>query len=431
MPLLRTLAVVAGCLWSGALAMQGMTSAHGQTPSQGPAIARVTTGADGLVASDFAPLIGKRVGLVTNHTGRVGNARLIDVLARAPNVRLVSILTPEHGLGGSVEAGSRVENSRDAATGIRVHSLYGRAKRPTPAMLAGLDVLVFDIQDIGVRYYTYISTMGLVMQAAAAARLPLIVLDRPNPLGGEDVAGFVREPRRRSFVGLVAIPQVHGLTVGELARMIKGERLLPGLDGLSLEVVALRGWRRDMRWPDIGLDWVPTSPNIPNFETALVYAGTGLIEGTTASEGRGTTEPFLRIGYPGIDGDALAAGLGKAGLPGVRFQAEALTPKAIPGMASRPKFEGRKIAGIRLFVTDAASFRPVETGLHVLVALDAQVRTMTKTGIVSEGGMFDRLAGTSRLARQLATGASAPAIIESWRAEATTFKARRAKYVMY
>ena len=411
--------------------MQGMTSAHGQTPGQRPAIARVATGADGLVASEFDPLIGKRVGLVTNHTGRVGNERLIDVLARAPNVRLVSILTPEHGLGGSVEAGSRVENSRDAATGIRVHSLYGRAKRPTPAMLAGLDVLVFDIQDIGVRYYTYISTMGLVMQAAAAARLPLVVLDRPNPLGGEDVAGFVLEPHRRSFVGLFAIPQVHGLTLGELARMIKGERLLPGLDGLSLEVVALRGWRRDMRWPDTGLDWVPTSPNIPNFETALVYAGTGLIEGTTASEGRGTTEPFLRIGYPGIDGDALAAGLGKAGLPGVRFQAEALTPKAIPGMSSRPKFEGRKIAGIRLFVTDAATFRPVETGQHVLVALDAQVRTMTKTGIVSEGGMFDRLAGTSRLARQLATGASAPAIIESWRAEATTFKARRAKYLMY
>ena len=310
------------------------------------------TGAEALVAASFAPLQGRRVGLLTNHTGRVGDERLVDVLARAAGVRLAAILTPEHGLGGAVEAGASVASARDKATGLPVHSLYGATLKPTRDMLAGLDVLVFDMQDVGVRFYTYLSTMGLAMQAAARARIPFVVLDRPNPLGGEDVAGFVLEARHRSFIGLYAIPQVHGLTAGELARMLAGERLLGGLAQLDLEVVRLAGWRRGMRWPATGRAWLATSPNLPTFETALAYAGTGLVEQTAASEGRGTETPFLLVGHPAVDPDRLAARLAKAALAGVSFE---------PARFTRRQALAGVLAGTALVISTievAARLRP-------------------------------------------------------------------------
>ena len=193
------------------------------------------------------------------------------------------------------EAGAKVRDGVDAKTGVAVFSLYGASRKPTSRMLRDVDVLVFDIQDIGVRFYTYISTMGLAMQAAAAARIPFVVLDRPNPLGGEYVSGFVLEPALRSFVGQYPIPIVHGLTVGELARMIQGEKWLEGLDGLQLSVVAMQGWQRSMRWPQTQHAWVATSPNIPTFESALVYPGIGIVGETDVNEGRGTSTPFSRI----------------------------------------------------------------------------------------------------------------------------------------
>ncbi len=226
----------------------------------------VTTGAEAFAASRFAAVAGKRVGLVTNHTGRVRGEHLADVLSKAPNMKLTAIFAPEHGFRGTAEAGAKVRDGVDAKTGVAVFSLYGASRKPTSRMLRNVDVLVFDIQDIGVRFYTYISTMGLAMQAAAAARIPFVVLDRPNPLGGDYVSGFVLEPALRSFVGQYPIPIVHGMTVGELARMIQGEKWLDGLDGLQLSVVAMQGWQRSVRWPQTGLAWVATSPNIPTFE---------------------------------------------------------------------------------------------------------------------------------------------------------------------
>ena len=317
----------------------GAIGAGGSTP-------RVLTGADLLARDGFAALAGKRVGLITNHTGRVQTGdvqaghvqaghvqagdvragtgdddRLIDVMARAPGVTLAAILTPEHGLAGTAEAGSKVGGGVDRTSGAVVHSLYGKTLKPTPRMLAGLDVLVFDMADIGTRFYTYISTMGLAMQAAAAAGLPFMVLDRPNPLGGNYVSGFVLEKAFASFVGRFPIPIAHGLTVGELAGMIKGQAWLPGVERLSLDVVRMTGWRRDMRWPSTGRTWIATSPNIPTFTSALAYPGTGLFEASVASEGRGTDEPFLMLGHPDIDAMAVAGRVNSAGLPGCLMEA--------------------------------------------------------------------------------------------------------------
>ncbi len=393
--------------------------------------AHVRTGADVLVASGFATLKGRRVGLITNHTGRVGNERLIDVLARAPDVRLTAILSPEHGLGGAVEAGAKVQNGTDEATGLPIHSLYGGTAKPTPEMLANFDVLVFDMQDIGVRYYTYISTMGLCMQAAAAAKLPFVVLDRPNPLGGEYVAGFAREKGLASFVGLYPIPQVHGMTVGELARMIKGAGYLRGLGSLDLKIEQMEGWRRDMLWPDTGLVWVPPSPNIPTFETALVYAGTGLFEQTAASEGRGTRQPFLLIGHSALDARRAVRDLEPLQLPGVKFEVARFTPRPIAGVATRPRFSGTEIPGIRIIVTDARAYRPLETALHLMAIFDAQIRAAGSIGIVEKPEEFARIAGTPRLLEMLDQGAPAAKLIAGFAADTAEFKRRRAKHLLY
>jgi uncharacterized protein YbbC (DUF1343 family) len=251
--------------------------ARGATP--------VRTGAHVLHDSGYRLLAGKRVGLITNQTGRVGDAHLIDLLQREKTVRLTALFAPEHGLRGEAEDGVAIREGRDTRTGVPVHSLYGAAKKPSPAMLRAIDLLLFDIQDIGVRFYTYIATLGLAMQAAAEAGIPLVVLDRPNPLGGEYVAGFVLEPAFASFTGLYPIPVAHGLTVGELARLIKGERLLPGLERLDLQVVPMSGWHREMCWPATGLPWVATSPNIPDFSTPCSTPASAFLRGPRSAKG--------------------------------------------------------------------------------------------------------------------------------------------------
>ena len=273
---------------------------------------------------------------------------LADLLSAAPNLKLTAIFAPEHGFRGTAEAGASVRSGVDTKTKVPIYSLYGATKKPTPNTLRNVDVLVFDIQDIGARFYTYISTMGLAMQAAAAARIPFIVLDRPNPLGGEYISGFVLEPALRSFVGQYPIPMVHGLTVGELARMIKGERWLDGLEALDLSVIEMQGWQRSMRWPQTQQAWVATSPNIPTFEAALVYPGIGIVGETAVNEGRGTPTPFSLFGAPWLDGARMATRLNAIGLAGVRFEKTTYTPHSIPSVATRPRFEGRASAACAL-----------------------------------------------------------------------------------
>ncbi|HEY1243840.1 MAG TPA: DUF1343 domain-containing protein [Hyphomicrobiaceae bacterium] len=413
------------------VAVAGMVAMAHVSSSQSAVPGGIVTGAEVLARSGFAALAGKRVGLITNQTGRVGAEHLADLLATAPNLKLAAILAPEHGFRGEVEAGAGVGDAVDAKTGVPVFSLYGATKKPTPAMLRGVDALVFDIQDIGTRYYTYISTMGLAMQAAAEAHIPFLVLDRPNPLGGDYVSGFVRERELSTLVGQYPIPIVHGLTVGELARMIKGERWLPGLDALDLAVIPLEGWRRSLRWPELQLPWVATSPNIPSFEAALVYPGMGIVGEVKVNEGRGTPTPFSLFGAPWLDAGRPAGTLNALALPGVRFEPSDFTPRSIPGVALHPRFEGQHIPGVRIAVTDAASFEPLETGVHVLAALFAEARAGSIAEPVANMAMFNALAGTRRLYRMLAGGSSGAEIVAAWRDEVARFRAQRARYLLY
>jgi len=403
----------------------------------GPAVADTTavaagsvkTGAQVLVEQGFEALAGKRVGLIVNHTTRVGDTHLIDLVHEAPNVTLAALFGPEHGLRGTAEDGVQVADGRDDRTGAPIYSLYGRTRKPTPEMLRGVEVLVFDIQDVGARFYTFISTMGLAMQAAAEAGIPFVVLDRPNPLGGVYMAGFVLEPEHTSFVGQYPIPVAHGLTVGELARMIQGEGLLPGLEALQLDVIAMEGWERAMQWPETGLPWINTSPNIPGFETALVYPGACFFEATSASEGRGTETPFTWLGAPWADGPALADTLNAHGLPGVRFEAARFTPRPIEGMDTNPKHEGQALQGIRYVVTDRQVFQPVEAGIHVLYAFYRQAPDAAAFLARPEG--LARLAGTTRLAAMLTQGTGPEAVIAAWQDDVVSFRQRRAPYLLY
>jgi len=410
----------------GTLAMADSSPAQSVAPSS-----PVVTGAEALVGSGFATLAGKRVGLITNQTGLVGGEHLADLLARAPNLKLAAILAPEHGFRGEIEAGDKVGDTVDARTGVPVFSLYGATRKPTPAMLRGLDVLVLDIQDIGTRFYTYISTMGLAMQAAAAARIPFVVLDRPNPLGGAYVSGFVLEPAHASFVGQYPIPIVHGMTMGELARAIQGERWLDGLDGLDLRIVELRGWRRSMRWPELRRPWVATSPNIPSFEAALVYPGMGLVGEANVNEGRGTPTPFSLLGAPWIDAPRLAGRLNALRLPGAGFAPADYTPRSIPGVAAHPRFEGRRLPGVSIAVVDAARFEPLEAGIHILAALFAEARAKGIAQPIANLAMLNALAGTRRLHAMLADDRGGAEIIAAWQAEVARFRSQRVRYLLY
>lgn len=414
---------------------QAMTGSPGEVKlldGPRPATRRVRTGAEVLAGRNFDALAGRRVGLITNQTGLIAQEHLVDVLHREPDVTLQAILGPEHGFRGTVEAGLAVRDGVDPATGTRVYSLYGKTRKPTRAMLKGVDVLVFDIQDIGARFYTYISTMGLAMQAAAEAGIPFVVLDRPNPLDGNTVSGPVLESRYRSFVGQYPIPILHGLTVGELAAMIRGEGWLGGLGGLDLEVIEMQGWRRAMRWPQTQLPWVPTSPNIPTFISSLVYPGIGLVgETQLVNEGRGTPEPFTQFGAPWLNARHLTKRLNRLNLAGVTFEATRYTPRSIPRVAAKPLFVGRAINGVRIHVRNPAQVAPLGLGIHVLALLITEARTSGVKRLFAKPGWFHHIAGTKRLYRMLVRGASGEAIIRSWRADVAAFERQRAPYLRY
>ena len=394
----------------------------------GPA---VQTGADLLVGDDFALLAGRRVGLITNHTAMVGEDHLADLLHAAANVELAALFGPEHGIRGDADAGAGVTDTVDARIGVPVYSLYGERRSPEPAILEALEVLIFDVQDVGARFYTYISTMGLSMEAAAAAGIEFVILDRPNPIGGDYVSGFVREEEFKSFVGFYPIPVAHGMTVAELARMAAGEGWLAGAGNLHLTVVPMKGWKRSMQWVDTGLSWIPTSPNIPDFETALVYPGACLVEGTVASEGRGTLQPFLTIGAEWLDGNMLAASLNSIGIDGLRFAGIEFTPRSIPGMAGSPKLIDVPLSGIRYEVAGREAVRPVEAGVHLLRGMLDQYSQDSEAAEFFRAQGFDRLAGTRRLRELLLSGSSAQAIIDSWHEEVAAFSERRAGYLLY
>ncbi len=393
----------------------------------------VRSGAEVLAENDFEALEGQRVGLIVNHTAEVDTAHLIDRIDRAPNVELEALFAPEHGLRGTAGAGEAIEDGQDPQTGVPIYSLYGETRQPTPEMLDGLDALVFDIQDVGARFYTYITTMGLAMQAAAEADLPFFVLDRPNPLGGTYTSGFLLEPEHESFVGRYPIPIAHGLTIGELARFVQGEALLPGLDDLDVNVVSMNGWTRNMQWPDTGREWHPPSPNLPTWETALLYPGQAFFEGVHVNEGRGTERPFLQIGapWPPEAAQEVVDTLQARDLPGVEVESVAFTPQSMPQAAPSPRFEGEEVHGFRLRVTNRNDVQPVEIGIHSLQAMYQQAQRLDETNFVSRPDHLTRLAGTERLREYLQQGTPPDEIIESWAEEVEAYREQRSPYLLY
>jgi uncharacterized protein YbbC (DUF1343 family) len=369
------------------------------------------------------------VGLICNPTSVDARLRhAADLLASARGVTLAALFGPEHGVRGDAQYMVAVGESRDPRTGVPAWSLYGeRAEslRPAPAQLAGLDALVFDIQDVGARYYTYQATMMLCMEAAAAAGVAFVVLDRPNPIGGLAVEGPALRPGFESFCGLHDLAVRHGLTVGELARLFRAERRLD----LELEVVPCEGWRRGMGFRETGLPWVLPSPNMPTPETALVYPGMCLLEGTNLSEGRGTTKPFELLGAPWLDGHRLAEALAADRLPGVRFRPASFVP-------TWDKHAGVRCHGVELHVQDPAAFRPFRTGLACVVRAREQApsRFRWRTEpyeFVSGIPAFDLLCGSARERTSIEGGAGPGALSTHLAPEERAFARRRRAYLAY
>ncbi len=393
------------------------------------AAGEVRVGAEVLRDDGFAPLAGRRVGVILNHASTVDGTSLLDVLVAAPEVEVVAAFGPEHGVRGTDPAGSVVDDSVDPATGVSVYSLYGDRRAPPPELLAALDVLVFDLQDVGARPFTYIATMGLAMRAAADAGVGFLVLDRPNPLGGERLAGPVLDPSFESFVGSFPIPFVHGLTTGELAMLLQGEGLVDGLETLELQVVPLAGWRRSDRWSDLGRGWLPPSPSLPSPTAAEVYPGTVLFEATSMSVGRGTDEPFTTVGAPWVDGVALAERLNGLGLPGVRFEPAILAPAPTDAVPD-PPYGDQEIGGVRIVPLDP-TFLPFETGVHLLVEALRHAEERGAGPILDRPDFLDLLAGTDELRLGLTSGTDADAIIASWVDDLATFAQLRQPYLLY
>jgi uncharacterized protein YbbC (DUF1343 family) len=378
-----------------------------------PVRAAVLSGIDAIRADGFMALRGKRVGLVTNHTGRARDgATTIDLIFKAREVKLVALFSPEHGIRGVLDA--NVPSETDEKTALPIHSLYGETRRPPAALLEGLDAIVIDLQDIGARFYTYMTTMAYVMEEAAKRKLPVIVLDRPNPIDGVRIEGPTLDKELLGFTGYMPMPIRHGMTVGELARLFNGENHI----GAELTVVPLRNWRRDAWFDETGLPWINPSPNMRNLLQATLYPGIGAFESTNVSVGRGTDTPFEQIGAPWVDGVALADALNARQLPGIRFYPVRFVPTA-------NKYTGQECQGVFMLVTDRDALRPVRVGVEIAAMLHKMY-----------GSKFDldaaaRLFGSKEGLARIRAGDDPAAIAQSWAAGESRWRLLRAPYLIY
>jgi uncharacterized protein YbbC (DUF1343 family) len=367
----------------------------------------VLTGIDVLVAEEMAPLRGRRVGLVTNATGRTRTGRTTIEAMRASGVELVALFSPEHGIAGELDAA--VPDAKDGATPI--YSLYGKNPRPTREQLRGIDTLVFDVQDAGARFYTYITTLGYVLEAAAQHHIRVVVLDRPNLVGGALVEGPLLDRDRESFIGYHPLPIRHGMTVGELARLFNAERHI----GADLQVVVMRGYRRNQLFEDTHLPWVNPSPNLRSAHAALLYPGIGMLEATSLSVGRGTDRPFEQIGAPWLDGDRLARALKRAD---VRVTPVRFTP-------SSSTFAGRACHGVAFEILDRRNFESVAFGIAVAHAIhELHPREWRADRMITH-------LGNRRAHEAILRGDSPAAIADTWREELAAFREVRARYLIY
>lgn len=406
-----------GMIAAVVLAAAGLSSmAFGQeraSPMPTQDKATVLTGIDVLEADGFAQLKGLRIGLLTHRAGRARDGRRsIDVLAAAADVKLVALFSPEHGLGADREGD--VAAATEGVTKLPVHSLYGPSKRPTPEMLQGLDAIVIDLQDAGVRFYTYATTMAYLMEAAAKARVKVVVLDRPNPIGGAGVAGPVLDKDLRSFVGYFAMPVQHGMTMGELARLFNEENGL----GADLAVVAMRGYARGSWYDETGLTWISPSPNLRRLSGTVLYPGVGILEFANLSVGRGTATPFELVGAPWVDGTTLARVLKRRNIAGVRITVADFMPKA-------SKFAGQRCFGVRLTVENRKAVDAVGLGIEIAAAL-RQLHPET-----FEQRELLRLLGSRETLAAIEARKDPAAIIASWRQQLQAFQEKRLKYLLY
>jgi uncharacterized protein YbbC (DUF1343 family) len=395
-------------------AMTGRDFGASGTPPARQALPPVQTGLDVLRAEGFAPLRGKRVGLVTNHTGRARDgATAIDLLFTAPDVKLVALFSPEHGIRGVLD--SQVPNEIDEKTKLRIHSLYGETRRPTAAMLDGLDAIVIDLQDVGARFYTYITTTAYVMEQAARRKVAVFVLDRPNPVNGWQVEGPALDKESIGFTGYFpAMPIRHGMTLGELARLFNAENRI----GADLTVVPMKNWRRDDWFDGTSLPWINPSPNMRNLNEAALYPGIGAIEGTNVSVGRGTDTPFEHVGAPWIDGVQLADALNARGLPGIRFYPVRFTPVS-------SKYAKEECQGVFMVVTDRVALRPVRVGLEIASALARLYPSQYQLDSAA------RLFGSRDALARVRTGDDPARIAASWGGAEARWRTLRAKYLLY
>ncbi len=377
------------------------------------AAAQTLTGIDVLEAQKFAPLVGKRVGLITNQTGIDRKRRsTIDLLAAAPGVKLVALFSPEHGIRGTLD--ERVSSTTDEATGLPVYSLYGETERPTDAMLAGLDVLVFDVQDAGVRFYTYITTMGYAMEAAAAHHVPFYVLDRPDPLGGERIEGPMLDRDRTNFVGYFPMPVRMAMTLGEMAQMFNAEKKI----GCDLHIIRMKNWQRRFYFSDTGLPWVNPSPNLRSPEEEILYPGLEILQAGGVSVGRGTTHPFESLGAPWIRAEEFAAYLNRRAIPGVRFEPQKFTPDS--GL-----YKNELCEGVRVVLTDRNALQPLHMGIEIALSLGKLY-----PGKFDAAKMIE-LVGNAATIQQILNGEDPAAIVASWIKDLDAFRNTRAKYLLY
>ena len=415
----RTATIAAAALSAGVPGLRQFTWAGRDFGAAPPAPAPrqaggVLSGIDVLRAGGFAALKGKRVGLVTNHTGRARDgATTIDLLHGAPDVKLAALFSPEHGIRGILDA--KVPSETDEKTGLQIHSLYGETRRPSAAMLDGLDAIVVDLQDIGTRFYTYMTTMAYVMEESAKRNIPVFVLDRPNPIAGVQIEGPLLDAAGAGFTGYFpAMPIRHSLTLGELARLFNGENKI----GANLTVVQMRGWDRDRWFDETGLPWINPSPNMRNLVQATVYPGIGAIEGTNISVGRGTDTPFEQLGAPWIDGVQLSDALNARQIPGARFYPVRFTPVS-------SKYAKEECQGVFVIVTDRTALRPVRLGLEVASALHRLY------GAKFELESAARLFGSKDTLARIRAGDDPAAIAASWNAGEARWRLLRAKYLLY
>ena len=405
--LTRTAAVVIFFTTGGVLSTPARSTKHSGRPG------RVQVGLDVLESEKFAPLRGRHVGLITNHTGLDAQGRsTVELLTHAPGVQLVALFSPEHGLAGNND--ERVASTKDAATGLPIYSLYAETRRPTDAMLQGIDTLVFDVQDAGVRFYTYTTTMAYCMEEAAKHNIAFYVLDRPNPLGGEIVEGPVLDADKTSFTGYYPLPVRYGLTIGELAQFLNTENHI----NCELHAIAMKNWHRNYFYESTGSRWVPPSPNLRTLKGSILYPGLEILQNAGVSVGRGTEAPFEEFGAPWINGDEVAAELNARHLPGLRFTGQPFIP--VVGL-----YGGQRCGGVAVRVIDKQAVRSMSMGIEIAAIL----KKLYPANF--DPAKLLLLVANADTIRQLQEGASPEQIIAGWSNQLNDFDILRRKYYLY